>query len=238
MTNPFRPTTNDSTVYVTGGFLKNNGTTTSQMNFTIQATFLHPKSYHGQHDIALIKVEQPLINGGVLQMHEIQDSTAHCSVIVRSYDQDDYFKVERNIMVVPSEGYCNFASPSLAVDLDDDDYLCSEYPLDSNWCSLTKNDTRDSPDLGSALICNNKYVGLLSQIEFPYDKIRFPCNQPRKTYATFVSLDEHRTWMYQVMGKQPPKEDDDHDDDDNSATVQQTMGVMMIAAAVFIYWFF
>lgn len=216
-----------------------NDDTANQMNYTIVQTFIHPEFYNiDRHDIALIKVLERLPATAIVAIPSVQDSANNCSVIIRNHDatSPDYFKLVTNMRIAPDR-YCSAALAATAVD--DDDYYCSEYPLDNTWCTTTVEQLRTSGDLGAALICNNVFMGVLSEIQFPYDQFNFPCNQPRTTFGLFTSLDEHREWLYVVMGRHPmvPTDPDMLDDDDNAATMQQSIGLLMITAAVFIYFF-
>lgn len=215
-------------MYVAAGHLTNDNTT-NQFNLTIVETHFHPNYLNvQQHDIALIKINEVLPHSAVV-FAGVQDSATNCELILQNDDTSsvDYFKLVTNIRIVP-DSYC---SP-----VDDDDYYCSLYPLAPGWCDLTVDQVKASGDLGSALICDSVFMGVLSEIRFPSDQILFPCNTPRLTYGLFISLDEHSEWMNKIMGSQPTGSSAEPDDD-GGATVQQSVGVLMIAAAVFIILF-
>lgn len=232
---------NDTQIYIAAGHLSNDDTS-NQLNYTIVDTFIHPEFYNVErHDLALIKVAERLPATGIIALSTVQDSSNNCSLVVRNNDlaSSDYFKLVTNIRLAP-DNYCSSVIGATAVD--DDDYYCSQYPMGEKWCDITIDQVRNSDDLGSALICNNVFMGVLSDIQFPYDQITFPCNVPRMTFGLYTSLDKHRDWMYQVMGRQPliPTDPDDafDEDKDNSAViVRQATGILMITAAVFVYYF-
>lgn len=213
-------------MYVAAGHF-NSDNTTGQLNLTIAETHIHPDFLNVQkHDIALIKINEVLPLRSVVNFAGVQDSANNCNLILRNQDNrsTDYFKLVTDIQIVPDQ-YCSA--------VDDDDYYCSLYPLAPGWCDLTVDQVKTSDDLGSALICNSVFMGVLSEIQFPSDQILFKCNAPRLTYGLFTSLDEHSEWMNRVMGRQPIGTTTEPDDDDG-ASVQQSVGILMIAAAVVI----
>lgn len=114
---------------------------------------------------------------------------------------------------------------------DDDDYYCSTYPMDANWCDQTVNQLLASPDLGSALVCNNVFLGVLSQIQFPSDQL-FDCGSPRRTNALFTSLDDNQEWLFTVMGRVPvvTPDPDDNDDEPDSALQSTVSGMLLIVS--------
>lgn len=202
-----------------------------QFNYTIASIVVHPDFRALEwHDIALIKLDDMLPVSSVAALPLVEDSRNNCSVIIRNHEVTSYFKLVHNLRVAPSQ-YCAPAN------VDDDDFYCSQYPMDANWCSVTEDQLKTSDDLGSALICNSVFVGVLSEIQAPQDTFNFPCLSPRTTFAVYTSLDEHRYWMYRVMGREPIIPTTTEEDDNDSATVRQSMGVLLITAAVFVYFF-
>lgn len=221
------------------GYLANDDIS-NQLNYTIVDSYIHPDFHNVErHDIALIKVGERL-NGAVSIPSGVQDSaTPNCSLIIRNHGPSaDYFQLVTNIRIAPDSLCASSVVGGTAVD--DDDYYCSQYPMGDNWCDLTIDQVRNSGDLGSALICNNIFMGLLSEIQFPYDQFTFPCSAPRMTFALYTSIDDHKNWLYMVMGRPsiiPTDPDDILEGDQDNGTMRQTAGIIMITLAIFIYYF-
>lgn len=221
-------------IYVAAGHL-DNANTTNQLNFTIADTFFHPEylEKRQKNDIALIKLVERLPVSGVTLV-PVVDSTENCSVIIRNHaaSPSDYFKLASNLRKVP----INYCPAYIA---GDDNVYCSQYPLDDDWCKLTEVQVATSGDLGSALICNQVFMGILSEIQFPYDQLSFSCLMPRMTFAWFTSLDEHKSWMYKIMGRPTiiPTDPDIIDEHDAAVSIRQATGVLMITVALYIFFY-
>lgn len=211
-----------------------NGNTTQQDNFTVIDTIIHPslllpEPKAKRTDIALIKVAEQFPLASIVSIPNVQDSTVSCSVIVRNYDSTEYFKLS-NSRLSPDSRSCLMTTTN--DDADEDDYYCTTYPMDSNWCEITGNQLRESPDLGSALVCDNVFLGVLSEIQFPSD-ILFECGSPRRTSALFTSLDDNREWLYQVMGRIPVDPTGTDTDDEPDSALQSTASGVLVVVSIF-----
>lgn len=205
-------------MYIAAGHLVNDDTST-QLNYTVVDTFVHPLY---TNDIALIKVAEMLPVNAVVPIPRVEDSRDNCSVIVRnnSPESADYFKIVPNLRIAPKE-YCGI------LDNEPDDW-CSQYQMGADWCQATAAQLYSIDDLGSSLICNNVFRGVLSNIVLPLDQFNFPCGFPRTTFARYTSLEENEDWLYQIMGRKPaiPTEEDD---DDSAAAVATPRGILIMA---------
>lgn len=198
-----------------------NNDTAKQLNYTVQNIITHPLYPNlGYPDIALIRIVETLPVNAVVQIPRVEDSLENCSVIVRnSGPNGDYFKLVSNFRIAPKE-LCG-------ITITDDD--CSMYPMDADWCQVLPQQLFSSNDLGSALICNNVFRGVLSNIFTP-DPYTAPCGSPRTTFARYTSLEENDDWLYLVMGYNKPVDPDDED----SGAIPHIISVGVTLLATFV----
>uniref|UniRef100_A0A1L8DQU9 Putative trypsin n=1 Tax=Nyssomyia neivai TaxID=330878 RepID=A0A1L8DQU9_9DIPT len=197
--NTSRPITPEIIYIVAGNFSAVNASTVTRnvKNITFHKNF-NPITL--ENDIAILQLDTPLPlqNTNVKWIKVAHEEVARnpCFVTVLN-ETNGGFKVLENVPIIEM-WHCNRSANFSSFKRDD---ICSQYIINGgSWCGKTDQYYKYSADRGSALVCNEYLIGLLSSIDPPDDPFSTDCAQNKRTYAFYTNVEEYGPWIRSVTG--------------------------------------